>query len=448
MSLRLRLVVSLAVPLAFSMVFGCMLAGWHAVRSVQTELTAALEVGEQTVRDAVKERSSVGEPTHELRRLIRTFDGNRHVRATLLDPRGAVLARSRLFPPAFAVPGWFGGLIDPQMAPVDVSVPLGTADRLIIRLATDPTNEAGEVWGDFRDAILALFVFCVLALAFISWTVRRLLRPVIGLISGLSRIGSGDYSARVAEEGPPEFAALASGFNRTAARLAAIEAQNLRLHEQLSNLQEEERADLARDLHDEIGPSLFAVSMTAATIGELAKAGRSNDIPEQVRAISEVIARAQRHIRDLLGRLWPLRAIELGLCPAVESLIAFWRAHCPAIVFSVVLSVDEATVPDPLKETIYRIVQEGLSNAVRHGRPSRIEIAIRDEAGEIVVRVSDNGAGSASALGPGFGLRGMRERLAALAGTLSIESGRTGAGWGIVARLPLPAVARQLATLP
>ena len=442
MSLRFRLIVSVAIPLAFSLVFGCVLVGWHATRSVRAELAAALEVGRQSVHNAIEELPSSGSPEQDLRRLIRTFDGNRHVRAALLDPNGAVVAESRLLSPVIAVPLWFRDLIGPDIPPSDITVAARRASGLAIRLRADPTNEAGEVWGEFHDAVLALAVFCLLALAFTTWTVRRLLHPIVGLLSGLSRIGSGDYGARVIEEGPAELAMLASGFNRMAARLTAIEAQNLRLHAQLATLQEEERADLARDLHDEIGPSLFALSVTAATIGELAKVGRNSDIPEQVRAIRDVIAGTQRHIKDILGRLRPVSAIELGLRPAVQNLIAFWRTHCPAIAFVVELSIDETKIGDAAKETIYRVVQEALSNAVRHARPSRIEVAITGGADAVVVAVSDNGAGSPVADRTGFGLIGMRERVAALAGTISIEGLKASSGWRVVVRLPLPAAVR------
>ncbi len=447
MSLRLRLIVSLAIPLAFSLVFGCVLLGWHATRSVRTELMAALDVGRQSVRNGIEELPFSSDPERDLRSLIRTFDGNRHVRAALLGPRGTVFVQSHLLPPVIAVPGWFRDLIGPHIPPLDLAVPSNLADGLSIRLRTDPTNEAGELWGELHDVVLALAIFCLLALAFITWTVRRSLHPIAGLVSGLSRIGSGDYGVRVAETGPVELAMLASGFNRMAARLTAIEAQNRRLHAQLASLQEEERADFARDLHDEIGPSLFALSITAATIGELVKTGRSGDIPEQVRTIQDVVAGTQRQVRDILGRLRPVSAVELGLRPALQNLIAFWRTHCPAIAFAVELSVDETTICGPLKETIYRVVQEALSNAVRHGRPSRIEVAITTGAGEIVAEVSDNGAGSPVAGRPGFGLMGMRERVAALAGTISIDGLEAGSGWRIVVRLPLATNEQPIAAL-
>lgn len=439
MSLRVRLVTAVALALALSLALGCALAGWRAGRSVRAELAAALSSGAQTVRTGLDEALLARDPAAEARRLVGTFDGSRHVRASLLDEGGVATAQSRLLGPAAEMPRWFRRLIAPTLAPVDVAVGAGPSDRIAIRLRADPTNEVGEVWGQFRDAVAALAAFCVLASLLGSWTVGRALRPIGRLRAGLSRVGSGDYAARVPEGGPPELAALARGFNRMAERLAGAQAQNARLNEHLMTLQEEERTDLARDLHDEIGPSLFAVSVTAATIGQLAAAGRTPEIPGQARAIQDVTAQMQRCVKAILGRLRPTRAVEFGLRPAIEGLAAFWRGRYPLIAFDVAVSADEASLGEPLKETIYRVVQEGLVNAVRHGQPGRIEVVVTGGPGSVAVEVSDDGAAPDALAQPGFGLSGMRERVSALDGTLSIGPGAQDSGWRVVARLPVSA---------
>lgn len=434
MSLRVRLVAAVAFALAVSLAVGCGLAGWHARRSVRAELTAALSVGAQAVRTGLNEAPPDREG--EARRLVGTFDGDRHVIAALLDG-DALLAQSRLLSPAAEVPRWFRDLVAPHLEPIDIGA--GPPAGAVIRLRANPANEVGEVWSQFCDAVAVLAVFCALAALLVTWTAGRALRPIGRLHAGLSRVGSGDYAARVAEDGPPELAALAEGFNRMAARLDAVQAQNARLNEHLTTLQEEERADLARDLHDEIGPSLFAVSVTAATIHQLAAADRTAEIPGQARAIQDVLVQVQRCIKGILGRLRSVGVVEFGLGPAIEGLAAFWRARYPAVAFHVAVAADEDAIGEALKETIYRVVQEGLANAVRHGRPDRIEVAVTGGPEGILVEVSDDGAASPAALAnPGFGLRGMRERVAALGGTLSVEPGGAASGWRITARLPTP----------
>ena len=131
-----------------------------------------------------------------------------------------------------------------------------------------------------RDAVLVLAGFALLSAVLIYAVIGRALRPLENLSSAFEQIGKGDYHGRLPERGPPELTRLASGFNLMTQRLATIAAQNRRLNERLLTLQAEERADLARDLHDEIGPLLFAVDMTAATIERLCRrrpSGRHSD---------------------------------------------------------------------------------------------------------------------------------------------------------------------------
>jgi two-component system sensor histidine kinase UhpB len=223
-------------------------------------------------------------------------------------------------------------------------------------------------------------------------------------------------------------------------QLATAAAQNRRLNERLLTLQAEDRAELARDLHDEIGPLLFAVDMTAATIGRLANSDRGHEIPAHVRAIHDAVSRMQRHVRVVLERLRPLQVV--GLRPAIERLAVFWRSRRADISISVAVSVEEDQIGDDLKETIYRIVQEGVSNAIRHGKPATVEVAITHAGDDgISVRVADDGIGMAAdgmtRRDPAqLGLVGMRERVMAMAGSLSIQQGDHGGGVALVAWLP------------
>jgi two-component system sensor histidine kinase UhpB len=269
--------------------------------------------------------------------------------------------------------------------------------------------------------------------------VRRALRPLEQLSTAFVRIGEGDYHGTLPEQGPPELARLTSGLNRMAERLAMAAAQNRRLNERLLTLQAEERADLARDLHDEVGPMLFAVDMTAATIERLVETGRASDITTHARSIHDAVARMQRHVRALLERLRPLHAV--GLESSIGRLVAFWQAPRPEIAFSVTVSVEEDSIGDDVKETIYRVIQEGMSNAIRHGSPTRVQVVAADVETGVRVSVTDDGVGMppngfAARGAQRFGLVGMRERVMAMAGSLTIQPGPSGKGLMLVALLP------------
>ena len=103
--------------------------------------------------------SDVDDQAKELRRLVATFNGNRHVRATLLDAQGQQAAASDLFVPTQSVPDWFLRLIGSRPAAVNLPIRQGLDGGSVIVLRTDPINEIGEVWSELRDAVMVLAGF-------------------------------------------------------------------------------------------------------------------------------------------------------------------------------------------------------------------------------------------------------------------------------------------------
>jgi len=443
MPLRARLMALVCAVLLVSLAGGGALIAWHAAGRVQTELRAALSVGTNTVENGLKELRIADDRTAELRRLIATFDGNRHVRATLFDAAGSATARSSLFVPAQKVPGWFVHLIGNPTKPLRMPA---EADSTIV-LEPDPTNELNEVWDDSRDTMLVLAGFAVLSALLISVVVGRALRSLEVLSAAFATVGNGDCLNPLTSQGAPELKRLVVAFNSMSERLAAAAAQNQRLNERLLTLQAEERAELARNLHDDIGPLLFAVEMTTATMERVAAAGHVGDIPAHARAIHDAVALMQRHVRDILGRLRPMSAS--GLQSAIERLVSFWQRRRADIGFNLTIAIEEDRVEEDAKETIYRVVQEGLSNAIRHAAPARIDVTIaHDNADGVRVVVTDDGSGltpsHAQSRGPArLGLIGMRERVMALSGSLSVTPGRNARGLTLTASLPCTSRPRE-----
>jgi two-component system, NarL family, sensor histidine kinase UhpB len=316
-----------------------------------------------------------------------------------------------------------------------VALPAAFAGYRAIELESDPRNEIAEAWSEVVLSLAILATFCGLVLALVYGTIGRALRPLRDLSAGFSRVGDGDYLPRVLERGPLELARLCAGFNQMVARLAEMEVRNARLAEHLASVQEEERSDIARDLHDEIGPLLFAINVDLASIRRHQELGAHAAIAPRVEAIRETVGQMQQHVRSLLGRLRPPTLIDLGPAQAVENLVAFWRTRYPGVAFHVDVPPDSF---DPATdESIYRIIQESLSNALRHGEPQHIAIAVQPMAdGFIGVEVSDDGVGLHGPGGSGFGLLGMGERVQSLGGGLSVRNRVDGSGVVVSARLP------------
>ena len=174
----------------------------------------------------------------------------------------------------------------------------------------------------------------------------------------------------------------------------------------------------------------------SARLNQAAATGQHAVITERALAIREAVGHMQRHVRAMLKRLRLASPVEVGLASALRNIIAFWQAHRPAIAFTLEVATDEEGLDETTKSVIYRVAQEGLSNAVRHGHPRRVEVAVTPGGGSsVIVRVSDDGIGMRG-VSAGFGLAGMGERVAALGGSLSVAGKPGGTGVVVTARLP------------
>ena len=439
MSIQRRLAISITLVLLFSLAVGCGLTYQHVLSKVSTEMRAALTVATDSVTNAIEDKT-IGDPLERLRRVVSDFDGDRHVKAILTAPTGAVLAQSRLLPPEEAAPSWFYKLVYAQSPAKALTLPPRYQAIGALRLVADAHNEVAEAWSDARLTlmIMAVFFATVLALAFV--TIRAALAPIRHVSAALSRVGAGDYSARLAPRFSRELAPLREGFNAMAARLEVMSATNRALTEQIITLQEEERAELARDLHDEVAPFLFAVGADAAMIRTYLSKGSVDLVGPRADAIAEAARHMQRHVKDVLRRLAPGALLDLGLAGAIDNLFEFWKTRRPLIAFSASITGDP--LDPPLDAVAFRVVQESLSNAVRHADPRTIEVTIECDDDLATIVIEDDGAGFVGdAPSAGFGLTGMLERVRSIGGRLEVRN-RAGQR-GVIVEVTLPITGRD-----
>jgi two-component system, NarL family, sensor histidine kinase UhpB len=442
MSLRFRLSSLVCSVLLLSLALGSGIAYSTAVRSVRAEISAAFLVGRQTIQIAIERLRYSGNPEPDLDQLVGSFAGDRHLRVWRTGP-GTVIASPVAESAHFGrVPTWFIRIIGPAPRTERMPVAIGGRDYGAIGIETDPYNETLEVWNEFTDSLVAPSIFCVLTVLLIYVFIGRMLRPLGILAAAMEAVGAGHYQTRVDGRLPPELSRLRDSFNQMAARLAETDVDNRRLNEQLLTLQEQERGDLARDLHDEVSPFLFAVNADAAAAVRLLAEGRIRETGEHIQSIIEAVRRVQQHVRHMLGRLRPIALADLGLEAAIENLVAFWRRRRPEIRYQVSVSNKCEGLPEMTGTTICRIVQEALSNAVRHAEAKLVTVTVepcRDPANSsntIRAVVADDGRGMAEQSRMGYGLTGLSERIAALGGRLSF-SNRPGEGFAVIATLPL-----------
>jgi signal transduction histidine kinase len=198
--------------------------------------------------------------------------------------------------------------------------------------------------------------------------------------------------------------------------------------------QELERRRLARELHDETGQALTSILLGLKSLEETVQTDESREATARLR---ELVVATLQDVRRLAVELRPSVLDDFGLVAALENLTSSF-AEQTGITVDFETALGEQRVPGEVETALYRIVQESLTNVVKHARARRVSISLARMEGSVKAVVEDDGQGfdpAASADG-GFGLIGMRERLALLGGRLRIESSPS-AGTTIAADVPL-----------
>jgi signal transduction histidine kinase len=227
--------------------------------------------------------------------------------------------------------------------------------------------------------------------------------------------------------------AFAASAATAVATAKTVEADRLRKSLEAA---EAERRRWARELHDETLQALGGLKVLLSGASRLDDAGAMRDAMGQ--AVGHVAAEIE-NLRALIAELRPPALDQLGLEPALASLVQRTATTSGLeIAADVRLGGDEHRLSPELETTVYRIVQEALTNVVKHARARSVEIAVREAGGGVDVRVADDGTGLAAGArgGGGFGLVGMRERVEIAGGELDVEP-REGGGTVVRARLPV-----------
>ena len=414
--------------------------------SVREEIEAANRVASQLLGRLAAVYSQVGGPDLVLQ-FLQQLGRVRANEVSLQSAAGEILYQS---PPATykvgrEAPVWFAHLLAPQ--PAKYTFPLRGGVLLVVQ--AQPSRAVLDAWDDVTrlSAIAAAMFVVANALAF--WSVKRALDPFPVIADGLERIQQGDLAFRLPSLAGTEAHAIGAAFNRMAQAVQDKVLAERKAHDAEARLEErremasladqrveEERRLIAHELHDEFGQSVTAIRSLALAI---ASQGGMRDpaTGDIARLISEEAARLYDAMHGLIPRLTPLSLDTLGLDATLESLVRDWQRRHPSVALSLRRELPIELGPS-ITLAIYRVVQEGLINALRHARASRVDIAVQCDARRIVATVIDDGIGlPADWSRPGhFGLRGLSDRVQQLGGTFTVGN-QAGRGVCLSADIPL-----------
>lgn len=246
------------------------------------------------------------------------------------------------------------------------------------------------------------------------------------LLSGIAitlNVVVGGLIFRLSREHHAQRARLAGETARLESAVRARTVEVMELARNLVSLEETERTRIARELHDELGQELTGARLEAGVVVAEAREALGDDAPTAQRAsgVEARIATAQRRVRDAIFSLRPPALDDFDLSTAIRMLVDRYRRP-DALTIDYEASLDGVPLTDTQATTVFRVLQEALTNVTRHARAARVRVRIAVADGHLVLEVADDGAGVvADRLRPAFGLRGMRERLRLVAGDFSLD---------------------------
>ncbi|XIA63880.1 histidine kinase [Bradyrhizobium sp. TZ2] len=346
-----------------------------------------------------------------------------------------------------APPLWFAAAVQTFFgthAAVARSISTRTVTAGTVSAIPDPDAAISLAWQHIVDNIHIALLMALAIAFFASLAIAHTLAPAQLIVAALQRMAHGQYRTSLPRFRSMDLAMIGQAVGDLGDRLAQATEERAVMTRRLLEIRSDERRALARELHDEFGQNLSAILAFASTIEATSTQEQvRGGVAQDARMISQATHRIMACLRDTLNRLRHPPAEELGLEACLVSLVDSWRSqNATQPMIQLDLQGDLADVRGTAAATAYRVAQECLTTSLRHSAAREIVLRIERRTGAenaLLIRVDDDGGGDAAkvAQSAGYGLIGVRERVAALGGSLSIARARRGVS--VAATIPLAA---------
>ncbi len=438
-SIRAQLLITILLIDLIAAIAACAVIIMQTRTSVQVEVASSMKLADLLVQESIQMQQDA--PAERiLPNLPLQLRFLRHVRIAVHDLAGNVVTLNDTADGARgddrpAAPSWFAALmavpVERHEFPVEVK---GRRFGAVI-VTGEPKDEIAEAWEHTAALGLIALILNAAGIGLLYLLFGRVLEPVARLAGGLGDLERRNYEVRLPPPEAAEFAAITARFNALAEALHGLQAENRTLNRRLITVQDDERRNIALELHDEVGPSLFGlktmVSSAAASVGKTSDAAK-NRLAEMLTLIEHM----QATNRNLLNRLRPMALGHVPLENVLSELIRERGRQHPELKFSFSETGLQTGYGDSIDLTVYRCVQESLTNAMKHAGAANIDVTVAATADTLTLTIRDDGRGIDPAQPLGFGRLGMQERVEALGGECTIES-ESGRGTAVHIRIPI-----------
>lgn len=425
--INLRIIASVIVILVFSAI----IAIWQARISVEKEVRSSINLAVQMIEFGFNQVSSVSEETDAWLEKIANMQPVRHLHISVNDNKSDQKNSKKIYvnDEENSAPQWFvkSVMVDFFTHNYDIKIADGSIKPIFI--TANPMDEINEAWGETKAFFWSIVLMISIIFLTINLVFNSMLQAVKTIMSGLSQVETGYFDHVLPHFNISEFNAIAVEINGMSSALRIAKQNNQALALRTMQIQETERQEMSRELHDEMGQSLTAIKAMAVTC----QYANTN-----VKAVTHSIIGICDHlsvvVRSMMKTLHPLSLTELGLGATLSELVTEWQRRCVELQFDLNYDSSLEELSHDITIHVYRIVQECLTNVVRHANATKVSILVIKHNDKVTIEVSDNGQGK-QLNSLGFGLLGMRERADNLGGTFNLETVQNG-GFKVVVQLP------------
>lgn len=337
-------------------------------------------------------------------------------------------------------PQFYAELIMPKVEPKKIELKTG-----VITITSDPSRAILDGWDDLTELLVSGFLALIITNIIGFFFIGKWLQPFEKIRKAIQSLENGDQDIQLHNLHGKEATLIAKAFNQMVAsfketilakeekaKAEALLISQKQFSHQLQTHIEQERKDLARELHDELGQSLTAIRAIASSIEK-----QSSDNP-QLNHSAQLMLKAAGETYDgmlrLIPKLRPIAIDQLGLEGALTDMFGRLGSANSDITFDLKI---EFSIKDELIElALFRIIQEATTNALKHAFPRLISVMLTERSNIIYLKISNDGVSPSSLESPGhFGIEGMKERAHYLGGELSFDIPQDG---GLLIELKIP----------
>lgn len=431
MSIRALINLRIIASVILILILSASIAVWQARNSVEEEVKSSINLAVQMIEFGFNQLPSSNKGNDAWLQKIATMQPVRHLHISIEQDQSELQNNNTLGikDNETAAPHWFIKAVAVDFFTHNYDIKIADGSTKTIFITANPMDEISEAWGETK----AYFWSIVLMLSIIFFTVNLVFHSVLQavkvILSGLRQVETGYFDHVLPRFKISEFDAIAKEINGMSLALKTAQQNNQALARHTMQIQETERQNMSRELHDEMGQSLTAIKAMAVTCQQA-----DTDVKAVTCSIVKICDHLSVVVRSMMRTLHPLSLTELGLGATLSELIREWQRRSTNLQFDLNYDISLEKLSPDITIHVYRIVQECLTNVVRHANASEATVLVAKRGNKVWITVSDNGQGN-QLNSPGFGLLGMRERAENLGGKFEIESAQQG-GVNVVVQLP------------